>query len=391
MNFKKMMKRGQEGFTLVELIVVIAILAILGGVAVPAYSGYVEKANKQADISLASEIKHALILAHYAGTLEPGATVVVYYGESDVKASEDDGADAAMVAAFGESYAESLRLKYNGWSADLGVITNGEMVEYVNNSAFNAESNNVENLLDSIQYITDELSGVLNSGVTIDENSGLGIYLTNAGINLSDSVAASNATTLYVADKIANATDLNDADALASFTTAWQSMDIGHFNTMYESDAFSSNAAHYAQVLALATYVDNQTAGATNYVSLLGSDSGAQGKEILTNVNTVLESIAKNNATEAGAYMTSDQSKSDAMAFLTYMNGITSSADSLFEDTDLNSEHYYNDGTLLNYVTDYMDAANALQNSGITAQDGAFVFIYNPNSKNIVNCVPEDY
>ena len=40
---KLMRKNG--GFTLVELIVVIAILAILAGIAVPAYSGYIEKAK----------------------------------------------------------------------------------------------------------------------------------------------------------------------------------------------------------------------------------------------------------------------------------------------------------------------------------------------------------
>ena len=43
------MFKKNGGFTLVELIVVIAILAILAGVAIPAYSGYIEKANKTTD------------------------------------------------------------------------------------------------------------------------------------------------------------------------------------------------------------------------------------------------------------------------------------------------------------------------------------------------------
>ena len=43
--------KSNKGFTLVELIVVIAILAILAGIAIPAYSGYIKKANDAAVVT----------------------------------------------------------------------------------------------------------------------------------------------------------------------------------------------------------------------------------------------------------------------------------------------------------------------------------------------------
>ena len=78
-RFFALRRNADGGFTLVELIVVIAILAILAGVAVPAYNGYIKKANQAADEQLLAAVNKAFAAAcavesvdHYnAGANDP--------------------------------------------------------------------------------------------------------------------------------------------------------------------------------------------------------------------------------------------------------------------------------------------------------------------------------
>ena len=68
-----------KGFSLVELIVVIAIMAILVGVAVPVYTQYISSAEDSVDKQTAGEVEHAIevVLIDPSVTDEPADDVIV--------------------------------------------------------------------------------------------------------------------------------------------------------------------------------------------------------------------------------------------------------------------------------------------------------------------------
>lgn len=141
-KFWTLTKRQNGGFTLVELVITIAILAILAGVAVPVYAGYVKKSNEAADQLLLSAVNTAFAAACMEGKVDvenvTAASISVMdqkvFGLSEVTATETDtsaAADINVIAPAFDTYYES--------NADTAFKT-----ENINSLVWNAEATSFE-------------------------------------------------------------------------------------------------------------------------------------------------------------------------------------------------------------------------------------------------------
>lgn len=111
-RFFTMKRKADDGFTLVELIVVIAILGILAGVGTVGYSGYIKKANEAADQVLLDALNTAFAAACIengedntavsAGAISIGADKIV--DAADIRVSNPSAKAAAIQTAFGKYY-----------------------------------------------------------------------------------------------------------------------------------------------------------------------------------------------------------------------------------------------------------------------------------------------
>ena len=360
------------GFTLVELIVVIAILAILAGVGIPVYSGYITKANKQADMTLISEIEHALTLAGYNGTFAEGEGGYIILSVDGVEGIEAGShLEQALIATFGTNYADTLMLKYDSWNSS-GLFDDlyGEMAMAVSNSSY-MTGLRVDDLLDDVEKMTsmaNHLVDVLAAGNGFLSDVTLSGMFTTDGVCAIDKTAAKYGITKGTDETWEqwaaknNGANQNAYSNLLVLTAADESeqymLTAGHENE-YTMSGASNMILEFSSFYAFAATNPAFSAKLDTYMDDLANVTNKDtGKEWF---NSLKAEADKYGYSDPKVY-TAEQQELDQIGFLSIMAGLGNPTEEQATNiaTDLGNANLFTDGVVNNMYNEYLDAVDVL-------------------------------
>lgn len=113
---KKMSQKNNKGFSLVELIVVVAIMAVLMGILVPTLVKNVEKSKKQKDASAIEEIRSTMVTTLADPTYSDIEATIVY---DDTTIDIDDPGTTGSITAESPITDDEVKTFLTAVSADV--------------------------------------------------------------------------------------------------------------------------------------------------------------------------------------------------------------------------------------------------------------------------------
>lgn len=306
---KRSKLRENGGFTLVELIVVIAILGILAGVGGVAYAGYVQKANQAVDEQLVADVKYAAILG---GMQEPDVTGRIELKKTGMTVTGDDSNATAAIQgwltdAFGDSWADKCTkvMEATVYVPVMSVALTEEQQQWVQDYIASNLYGHEEDLAESVSTLSGMFSDWLSTGGNLSGVMGTEEYkafVEKYGLEGADSATVANAVVMYVASKASGmdaATILSEAQSgnVSTVMTKYGTLPsaallygvmTGYANSEYASEefktAYATKPSSISDVVTLYNKMTNDS-GAEKYMN---SESE---KNVLSDMNGYLGAL----------------------------------------------------------------------------------------------------
>ena len=355
---KKFWKKT-EGFTLVELVVVIAILGVLAGVGTVGYSGYVKKANMAADQQLINGIENALTLSYYGGDMADGTAgfIMLSPNEGESMADSEDGAtDIAMEKTFGTNWMDTMQLKYDDWGVSWTTISYEDATNLVNSNF--VQKYTPTELMAQVQAMTEAANGLaLDIGDTTVQLYDLFAYTTDEGSgdaiqDVIEKYGISKSWNDMTSEEKSNVLVLATANSVSSGTNA------GAVGYLTEYSRYAAYAAENA------TFNEAYRTFQTTIQNVTPDNADAQYDEIKAAYQN-LRTAANNSGFSAWDNENKDVTEA---AFKAVMKGV---GDAMIENGDailaeLNNPNMFTSGIGSELYNDYLDSAYAAAgNEGI--------------------------